>query len=161
MTNVATTTKKTRLSLHALKGKIQLKGLHAVDGRTAAAKHLVAWRDELVAALGEPSPQKLALVELAVRARALLDHVDAFLLEQPSLINRRAKKLVPLVTQRTQLAEHLAKLLAQVGLERVPKPLPSLQEYLAEKYPEGEEHAQVESDRSRPDDGSGAVRQDV
>jgi hypothetical protein len=55
MTNIAETAKKTRLNLHALKSKILLKRLHQVDRRTTAARHLVAWRDELIAALGELS----------------------------------------------------------------------------------------------------------
>jgi hypothetical protein len=109
-----------------------LRSLSQIDRRTAAARHLVAWREELVAALGDPSPQKLALIELCTRARAVLDHVDQFLLEQPSLIDRREKKLRPIVLQRTALADHLARLLAQIGLERVPKPVPSLAEYLAQ-----------------------------
>jgi len=135
MTNVAKTTKKTRLSMKALKGKIQLRGLAVVDRRTSGARHLIAWRDELVTALGgseNVSPQRAALIELCVRQKAVLDHIDAFLLEMPTLINVRQKKLVPLVEQRTRLADHLARLLGQIGLERVPKPVPSLAEYLAQ-----------------------------
>jgi hypothetical protein len=134
MTNIASTTTKNRLHLKALKSRIALKGLHSVDTRTAAAKHLIAWRDELITALGgDPSPQQLAIIELCTRARAILDHVDNYVLSLDSLVNRRAKKLVPIVSQRTALADHLSKLLAQLGLARVPKPIQSLQEYIAER----------------------------
>jgi len=66
-----------------------------------------------------------------VRAKAVLDNVDAFIMEQPSLINRRARKVLLVVEQRTRLADHLARLLAQLGVESVAKSVPTL-EYLSE-----------------------------
>jgi hypothetical protein len=55
-----------------------LRGLDAIDQRTARARALIAWRAELVAALGgELSPQRRRLVEMTTRAALLLDHVDA------------------------------------------------------------------------------------
>jgi len=151
----------TRNGLKALRSKIQLRGLTSIDRRTATAKHLLVWKEELTAALGDPSPQQLALVELAVRAKAILDHVDAYILEQPTLINKRARRILPIVEQRTRIADHLAKLLAQLGLARVPKPVPTLQEYLAEKYPDGAEDEKSEIEHPAVDDGPGAVREDV
>jgi len=153
--------KMTRNTLKALRSKIQLRGLHAVDRRTAVAKHLIAWKQELVTALGDASPQKHVLIELCVRARAVLDHIDAFIMEQPSLINKRARRVLPIVEQRTRIADHLAKLLAQLGLERVPKPVPTLQEYIAEKYPDGAEDEKSEIEHPAVDDGPGTVREDV
>ncbi len=41
------------------------------------------------------STQELALVEEAVKTRLILDSVDAWLLTQPTLINKRAKSLLP------------------------------------------------------------------
>jgi len=161
MTTIAETTKKTRMGMHAFKAKIALKGLQAIDGRTAAARYLLRWKEELTAALGDPSPQQLALIELCVRARAVLDHIDAYIMEQPSLINRRHRRVLPVVEQRTKIADHLAKMLAQLGLERIPKPVPTLQEYLAEKYPDGAEDEKSEIEHPAVDDGPGTVREDV
>jgi hypothetical protein len=135
MTIVAKTTNKTnRLHLKALKARIALKGLHAVDRRTAAARHLLTWRSELVTALGgDPSPKQLALIELCTRARAILDHVDNYVLSLDSLVNKRGRKLVPIVGQRTQLADHLSKLLAQLGLTRIARDTQTLEGFLASK----------------------------
>jgi len=42
------------------------------------------------------SAQKRALVDLAVRTRLYVDHCDAFLMEQPSLILKRRKTVLPI-----------------------------------------------------------------
>jgi hypothetical protein len=134
MTNIASTTTKNRLHLKALKARIALKGLAAIDSRTSAARHLISWRDELITALGgDPTPQQLALIELCTRARAILDHVDNYVLSLDSLVNKRGRKLVPIVSQRTALADHLSKLLAQLGLSRIARDSQTLEGYLASK----------------------------
>ncbi len=48
----------------------------------------------------------------------LLDRTDAWIVEQGSLVNRKTKALLPVVVQRQSLAEHLAKLLDRLGLDR-------------------------------------------
>lgn len=100
------------------------------------------WRRELLADLGgEPqvSASQKALVELAVRTRLYVDHVDAHLMQMGSLVTRRSR-LKPLVEQRQRLVDSLARVLGQLGLERRAKPVPALQEYVAKKYgaPTGE-----------------------
>jgi hypothetical protein len=50
---------------------VTLRGLDAIDQRTAPARTLVAWRAELVAALGSDdqlSPQRRRLVEMTTQA---------------------------------------------------------------------------------------------
>jgi hypothetical protein len=64
--------------------------------------------------------------------------VDAYLLGLPSLVNRQRRVLFPVVTQRTQLAEQLAKTLERLGLQRVAREVPSLSAYLAAKGSDGE-----------------------
>lgn len=126
----------TRHGLHALKARVMVRGLQAIDGRTAAAQHLVAFRRELLDDLGgEPaiSAAQLALVDVAARTRLYLDHVDAVLLERESLVIRRTR-LLPLVEQRGRLADSLARLLGQLGLERRQRPAPSLEQYVTERY---------------------------
>lgn len=56
-----------RHGLHAVKARIALRGLAAIDMCTVAAREMLAFRGELVAALGgdaELSPQRRKLVDL-------------------------------------------------------------------------------------------------
>ena len=76
-----------RHRLNALKAKVNVRGLQAIDRRTAAARALLAWWDELIADLGGPSvlsAQQRALVELATRTKLYVDSLDAWLMEQRS-----------------------------------------------------------------------------
>jgi len=129
-----TAKRRSRHGLHSLKARVMVRGLAGIDVRTLAARALVAWKGELLAALGGEqcvSPQRRALVEHAVRTKLYIEHIDAFLMEQASLVNRRKKAILPILRERQALVDSFSRLMAQIGLERVPKPLPSLQEYLA------------------------------
>jgi hypothetical protein len=57
------------------------------------------------------------VVELAVHTKLLLDSIDAWLLRQPSLIDRRKRALLPVVRERQHLADALARYLGLLGLE--------------------------------------------
>jgi len=100
-------------------------------------KALVEWRQELIQDLGGPdavSTQARAIVDLAVRTKLLLDSIDAWLLTQPSLVNKRARALLPVVRERQQLADSLARYLTTLGLKRQTEPTSDLTGYVAEKY---------------------------
>jgi hypothetical protein len=115
-----------RTGLNALKARLTLRGMSAIDRRSAPARATLAFRSELVAALGgeaDLSPQKRRLTDMTARAALLLDHVDAWLFQQRSLVNARAKTLLPVLVQRQALADHLARLLDKLGLERARPPL--------------------------------------
>ena len=102
--------------------RIKLAGFSAIDRRTAAARATLAFKHELIAALGGEaglSPQRRKLIDLAARASLLLDHVDAWLCQQRSLVNARAKTLLPVLVQRQAIADHLTRLLDKLGLDRV------------------------------------------
>lgn len=123
----------TRHGLTAPMARVKLSGLAAVDRRTAAARAMLEFRRELAEDLGGEgslSTQQRTLVELAARARLMLDHVDAWILAQRSVVNARARSVLPIVRERQVLAEHLARLLGQLGISRVPKPGRSLAEVL-------------------------------
>jgi hypothetical protein len=101
---------------------IKLAGFGAIDRRTAAARATLAFGRELIAALGGEthlSPQRGKLVDMVARASLLLDHVDAWLCQQRSLVNARAKTLLPVLVQRQAIADHLTRLLDKLGLDRV------------------------------------------
>lgn len=110
--------------LIVLKRAVNGLGNRVIDRRTATGKALAKWRADLVQDLGgesEVSTQQAALVDLAVKSKLLLDSVDTWLLIQPSLVNSRKKSLLPVVRERQQLADGLAKYLGMLGLRRVAK----------------------------------------
>ena len=110
-----------RHGLTRLKAAVRGLGSRVIDRRTTLGKALVEWRQELIKDLGGPdavSTQVRAIVDLAVRTKLLLDSVDAWLLTQPSLVNKRARALLPVVRERQQLADGLARYLTMLGLER-------------------------------------------
>ena len=114
-------------------------GERAIDGRTRQGKAFTAWKNALVEDLGgenQVSAQQLTVLEMAARTKILLDGIDAWLFEQPSLINKRDGKLFAVVKDRQQLADSLAKYMSMLGLERRAKIL-DLTDYVVETYGEG------------------------
>jgi hypothetical protein len=92
---------------------------------------------EIMDALGGEaylSPQKRRLVDLLTRANLLLDAADAWLFEQQSVISPDGHSLLPVIRERQAIADHVARLLDKLGLERVAKPI-NLTEYYAEATP--------------------------
>jgi hypothetical protein len=151
----------TRHGLSALMVRVKLRGFRAIDSRTAGARAALDFRRELLDDLGGEaavSAAQLALVEVAVRTRLYVDHCDSVLMERASLVIRRTR-LLPLVEQRGRLADSLAKVLGQLGLERRQRPAPSLQEYISEKYggrePPHDPPQEAKDDHSDEDPGPG------
>lgn len=63
-----------RHGLNVLEARVKLRGFTAIDRRTAAARALIEWRDDLTHDLGGAdslSSHQVALVEVAVRNAAL------------------------------------------------------------------------------------------
>ena len=114
-------------------------GLAGVDQRSAAARVAKGFKDELEAALGgDVTPQQRTLIELAAVELLLVRHVDAFLLEQETLLLGRGKqkRLLPVLKDRATHASFLASLMDKLGLERrEPKPV-DLGSYIEENYGE-------------------------
>jgi len=127
----------TRHGLTAPMVRVKLAGFGTIDRRTAAARETLAFRRELIAAQGGDaalSPQRRRLTDMAVRAALLLDHVDAWLFQQRSLVNARAKTLLPVLVQRQARADHLTRLLDKLGLDRVPQKVTDLASYVEQRY---------------------------
>jgi hypothetical protein len=125
--------RNTQHGLTLMKRALKEHGTRAIDRRTSLGKALDRWQDELVSDLGgsqQVSTQQRAIVTLAVRTKLLLESIDAWLLQQPTLVNARKRTVLPVVLQRQQLADALAKYMTQLGLERKAKQLPTLSEYL-------------------------------
>ncbi len=98
---------------------------------------LKAWKDALIADLGGEdavSTQERAVVDMAVRTHLMLESVDRWLLQQPSLVNKSRRQLFPVVLQRQQLADALTRYMTTLGLERRSRPVKSLASHVAERY---------------------------
>jgi len=107
--------------LTTLKRAIKELGDRVIDKRTTLGKSLQRWRRDLIADLGgvdAVSTQQLAIVDLAVKTKLLIDSIDVWLLTRPTLINGRKRALLPAVLQRQQLADALARYMVQLGLSR-------------------------------------------
>ncbi len=121
--------------LHSMKRTIKELGTRAIDGRSKVGRALMEWRAEIIADLGGPEAVTTAqeqVIELAVRTKLMLDSIDAYVLENGRLVNKKKRCLFPVVKERQQLADGLARYLNLIGLERRSKPVQSLTQYLAE-----------------------------
>jgi hypothetical protein len=97
------------------------QGMPVIDKRTKLGRELLAWRAQLETDLGgasELSAQQQALLDIVMRTKLLLDTVDHWLIQQPSLIDKRKRQLYPAVVQRQTLADSLARHLGTLGLAR-------------------------------------------
>ncbi len=133
--------------LYALKRAIRGLDMGKVDRRYKVFRALAEWRSEFIRDLGGQenlSTQQVAIVDLAAKSKLLLDSIDIWLLQQKSLINVRKKSVLPVVRERQQLGDSLARILGQLGLERKAKPVPTLAQYVGEKY-RGEETKTTEA----------------
>lgn len=138
--------------LTTLKQSVKQLSGRVIDKRTTLGKALAKWRSDLVQDLGgreSVSTQQEALVDLCVRSKLMLDSIDTWLLTQPSLINARKKTLLPVVRERTQLADSLARYLTQLGLGRKAKPIVSLDDYLETKYSEKDQETHHEEEAKK------------
>ena len=125
---------------NTLKRAVSTLGSRTIDRRTTVGRALAAWRNELLADLGgieAVSTQELALVEEAVKTKLILDSVDAWLLSQRTLINKRVRGVFPAVRDRQALVSTLRGLLGDLGLKRRSKSELSLGEYLATRSGNG------------------------
>lgn len=109
--------------LGLLRRSVREQGLvRTVDARTAEGRAFIDKHRELLEDLGGEenlSAQRRMLVDMAMRTKLFLDSLDAWALEQPSIVNKRARKLYPFVLERTRLADSLQRQLEALGLDRV------------------------------------------
>lgn len=128
-----------RSGLHRLKRAVVELGSRALPSRkTALGRALHEWRVSLIDDLGGPeavSTQQLALVDLAVRSKLLVDSVDAYVLRMDCPINKKKRQLFAVVVQRQSLVGQLQSLLRDLGLERRARDPVDLGAYLRAKTP--------------------------
>ena len=122
--------------LWSLKRAVQRLGGRVIDKRTTIGRQLASWRAELISDLGGHeaiSTGEKQLVELAVRTKLMLDSIDAWILTQPTLVLHRKRTIIPVVKERTALADQLARFLGQLGLKRRVREAITIDEYLKSK----------------------------
>jgi hypothetical protein len=110
-----------------------LKRAKRIDRRTRVGKALAQWRNEVVRDLGGAaalSAAQLALIDQAARTKLLLDSVDTWLLQQPTIVNKRSKSVMPVVRDRLALCDSLLRHLDKLGLDRRATDVPDLATYL-------------------------------
>ena len=118
-----------------LKRAVRVLSTRAVDRRTRIGKALQAWRNELISDLGgieHLSAAKLALIDSAVKTKLVLDSIEVWMLQQPSLVSGRNRGVLPVVLHRNSLVGTLKGLLETLGLERRARKVPTLAEVFAE-----------------------------
>lgn len=73
------------------------------------------------------------MVGRCCRSYLMLQHIDPWMLNN-SLINKRSRKLHPIVAQRMRVADSLSRYLAALGLEKRQPPAQDLSAYIVERY---------------------------
>ena len=109
--------------------------LDHMDRRTAVGKAWFEKRERIYSDMGgktEIAETKLTQIDHLMAVDALVDSGLAWVFQPGGLgpINRRNGRFRPIVNELTKLIEASARLAELVGLDRKPKPVPTLQEYL-------------------------------
>lgn len=128
------------------------------------------WRMDLLEDLGGEaavSAAQFALIEITTKTMVYIHRIDAWIAEHGALVNAKRRSVLPVVRERQQLVDSLARILGQLGLERRAKKIPDLASYLASRQVElagdGAPHptsAPAQPDATRPPDpGPGAEGQ--
>jgi len=109
-----------------------LLGTKRLDQRSAVAVAARRFTADLTADLGgDPTRAQATLIELAARTWIMVEALDDWLMRQPSLVLHRKRTVVPVLLQRQQLADSLARTLERLGLDRKARDVTDLQTYLA------------------------------
>jgi len=125
--------------VYPLKKLLSVRGLSAIDGRSEVARALREKREELEAHVGADrlSEPRRILIEQIIRRILFLESIDTWLLDQPSLVNKRKRSIIPALVEREKLAAGLVRDLEALGLDRVAKTVPDLAEYLSQRERDG------------------------
>lgn len=107
-------------------GKVRLLTLQDLDSRTRACKHALGLRDGILNDLGGETETSCAQQELAQRASVL-----GAMLEDAEARYLRGEPVEP--GEYCTLANAQRRLLSDLGLERRPRPVPTLKEYFAQR----------------------------
>jgi hypothetical protein len=101
-----------------------------LDGRSAIALAVRRWKEGVRRDLGgDLTRAQETIHEAAAQSWVIVSSLDDWISRQRSLVTRK-RTLLPVVLQRMQIAEGLARNLERLGLERRAKRVLSLADYL-------------------------------
>src|SRR5437867_4875146 len=104
-----------------------------LDGRSALAVAVRRWKEDVRRDLGgDLIRAQETILEAAAQSWVIVSSLDDWIARQPSLVTRK-RQLLPVVVQRIQIAEGLARQLDRLGLDRKAKPVPDLNTYVAQR----------------------------
>jgi hypothetical protein len=131
-----------RTGLNALKARVMLRGLAAVNRRTKAAREVVRWRRELIDDLGGEERLTAASrtrIETIVRTKLLLEHLDSHLLEYGTLFGKKGHLRAPvkaILSERNRMADSVERGLAALGQQGKAGPaLPAIADLVGQQMP--------------------------
>jgi hypothetical protein len=81
---------------------------------------------------GDLTRAQETILEATAQSWVILSSLDDWIARQPSLVTKK-RQVLPVIVQRMQIADSLARNLERLGLERRAKPVPDLTAYLAAK----------------------------
>jgi len=120
-------------SLRRLRSAVTALTTKRLDGRSAVAIAVRKWKDEVRRDLGgDLSRAQETILEAAAQSWVIVSSLDDWIARQPSLVSKK-RALLPVVVQRMQIAEGLARQLDRLGLDRKAKPVPDLNTYVAQR----------------------------
>jgi hypothetical protein len=89
-----------------------------LDGRSTIAVAVRHWKEDVRRDLGgDLTRAQETILEAAAQSWVILSSLDDWIARQPSLVTKKRQAL-PVVLQRMQIAEGLARNLERLGLER-------------------------------------------
>src|SRR2546422_4740795 len=93
-----------------------------LDGRSAIAVAVRRWKEDVRRDLGgDLNRAQETILEAAAQAWVIVSSLDDWIARQRTLVTKK-RALLPVVVQRMQMAEGLARNLERLGLERRAKP---------------------------------------
>jgi hypothetical protein len=102
-----------------------------LDGRSAVAVAVRNWKADVRRDLGSDLTRaQETVLEAAAQAWVILSSLDDWIARQPSLVTRK-RQLLPVVRDRMQVADSLARQLERLGLERRSKDAEAVDTILA------------------------------
>jgi hypothetical protein len=114
-----------------LRATIRALTTDGIDGRTKLAVAVRAFKADIRRDLGgDLTRAQETILELAAQTWVQVSSLDAWLAKQPSLVTRK-RTVVPVLLQRAQLADSLARHLERLGLNRKAQDVEDLHAYLA------------------------------
>jgi len=143
--------------LTAMRKSLRTLMTRRLDGRSAVAVAVRRWKDDIRRDLGgDLTRAQETILEAAAQSWVILSSLDDYLARQPSLVTKR-RQVVPVVLQRMQIADSLARHLERLGLERRTREVADLTTYLARRTPTvaGEGNGSTPATPRRADTGGG------